>query len=349
MMKVKINAHTIKQAAFTMVCLFLLGKAEAQDISKKANAFLQTLSQELKEKTLFTLEDEERYNMNYVPMPREGVTFHDFDETQKRAALDLLKACLSKQGYEKTLEIRSLENVLRTIENDDNDKMPDGRPRRDPLNYHFCIFGTPSPTEVWGWRFEGHHISLNFTSDDGKIVSATPTFLGSNPGIVKEGDSRGKQVLKKESMLGFALVNSLTADQLKIAKFSEEAPPEIITANHREAGDIEKEGIAYGKLDQAQKKTFMKLLQVYVGNYIFDFSETLMAKIEKAGIENLHFAWAGSLKEGKAHYYRIHGPMLLIEFDNTQNDANHMHTAVRDLTNDFAEDILKRHYEMEHR
>lgn len=347
-MELKINWHAIKKGAFTIICLFLLGKVEAQDISKKANTFLDTLSEELREKTLFSFDDEERYNMNYVPMPRKGPTFNDFDETQKQAALDLLKACLSKEGFEKTMEIRELEKVLRVIENDDNDKMPDGRPRRDPLNYHFCIFGDPSTTEIWGWRFEGHHVSLNFTSDEGKIVSATPTFFGSNPGIVKEGPYRGKQVLKRESQLGFALVNSLTADQLKIAKFSEEAPSEIITANHHEVGEIEKEGIAYSKLDRAQKKTFMKLLQIYVGNYIFDFSENLMAKIEKAGIENLHFAWAGSLKEGKAHYYRIHGPMLLIEFDNTQNDANHVHTAVRDLTNDYAEDILKRHYEMEH-
>ncbi len=348
-MKVKINRHAIKNAAFPIIYLFLLGNVGAQDISDKANAFLDTLSEELKEKTLFTLDDEERYNMNYVPIPREGATFHDFDETQKQAALDLLKACLSKEGYEKTMEIRELEKVMRIIENDDNDKMPDGRPRRDPLNYHFCIFGTPSTSEIWGWRFEGHHISLNFTSDEGKIVSATPTFFGSNPGIVKEGDSRGKQVLKRESLLGFALVNSLTADQLKIAKFSEEAPPEIISANNREVGEIETAGIAYPLLNKAQKTIFKELLQVYVGNYIFDFSENLMAKIEKAGIENLHFAWAGSLKEGKAHYYRIHGPMLLIEFDNTQNDANHVHTAVRDLTNDYAEDILKRHYEMEHR
>lgn len=348
-MKVKINGYAIKKGVFTMISLFILGKAGAQDISDKANAFLDTLSEELREETLFSFHDEERYNMNYVPIPRKGPTFHDFDETQKQAALDLLKACLSREGYEKTMEIRELEKVLRIIENDHNDKMPDGRPRRDPLNYHFCIFGTPSTSEIWGWRFEGHHISLNFTSDQGKIVSATPTFFGSNPGIVKEGAHRGKQVLKRESLLGFTLVNSLTADQLKIAKFSEEAPPEIITANHREVGEIEKKGIAYSKLDQAQKKTFNKLLQLYVGQYIFDFSENLMAKIEKAGIENLHFAWAGSLKEGKAHYYRIHGPMLLIEFDNTQNDANHVHTAVRDLTNDFAEDILQRHYEMEHR
>lgn len=338
-----------KHTLLLIICFLFYAQMEAQDLSEKANAFLETLSEELKAEALFSLDDAERYNMNYVPLPRKGPTFHDFDREQKQAAVDLLTASLSKAGYKKTEEIRELEKVLRIIENDDNDKMPDGRPRRDPLNYHFCIFGTPSPTDIWGWRFEGHHISLNFTSDDGNIVSSTPSFMGSNPGIVRTGEYRGKEVLKKESELGFELVNSLTRDQLKMAKFSEEAPYEILSENHRKVEGIEKVGIPYTELTPDQKKTFMQLLDVYIGNYIFEFSEIFRKKIMDAGIENLNFAWAGSLKEGVAHYYRIHGPMLLIEFDNTQNNANHVHTAVRDLTNDFAEDILKEHYEMEHR
>lgn len=332
-----------------LVLYFLfLGKMGAQDLSVKANAFLESLSEELKAKALFSLDDAERYNMNYVPLPRKGPTFHNFDSKQKQAAHDLIVASLSKQGFDKTEEIRELENVLRNLENDDNDKMPDGRPRRDPLNYHFCLFGTPSSTDTWGWRFEGHHISLNFTSDDGNIVSSTPSFLGSNPGIVRTGEHRGKEVLKRESELGFELVNSLNKDQLKMAKFSEEAPYEVLSENFRKVEGVEKVGIPYTELTPNQKKTFNQLLDVYIGNYIFEFSETFRKKIMDAGIENLNFAWAGGLKQGIAHYYRIHGPMLLIEFDNTQNDANHVHTAVRDLTNDYAEDILKEHYEMEH-
>lgn len=337
-----------KDVIFLVIGFLFLIKMGAQDLSEKANAFLETLSEELKAKALFSLDDVERYNMNYVPLPRKGPTFHDFDKDQKQAALDLLTASVSREGYKKTEEIRDLENVLRSIENDDNDKMPDGRPRRDPLNYHFCIFGDPSSTDIWGWRFEGHHISLNFTSDTGTIVSATPTFFGSNPGIVKTGEQRGKEVLKKESQLGFELVNSLTKDQLKMAKFSEDAPYEVLSENHRKVDGVDKVGIPYAELTPDQKKTFMQLLDVYIGNYNLEFSETFRKKIMDAGIENLSFAWAGGLKEGVAHYYRIHGPMLLIECDNTQNNANHVHTAVRDLTNDYAEDILKEHYELEH-
>lgn len=339
---------TIKNLTLPIIFLVFFGRMEAQDLSEKANAFLETLSKELRKKTVFSFEEEERFNMNYIPMPRLGPTFHDFNQNQKNAALELLKGSLSLEGYQKTVQIMELEKVLRVLEDDDNDKMPDGRPRRDSQNYHFCVFGTPSSNAVWGWRFEGHHVSLNFTSDSGTIVSATPTFFGSNPAIVKTGEQLGMQVLKKESVLGLRLVNSLTTHQLKTARFSKYAPQEIITANHRKAVGVDKKGILFSQLTDNQKKLFMQLLEVYIGNYIFDFSENLRNKINAAGIENLSFAWAGQLTEGKPYYYRIHGPMLLIEFDNIQNNANHIHTAVRDLTNDFAEDFLKQHYQKEH-
>ncbi|MEA1784797.1 DUF3500 domain-containing protein [Arenibacter sp. GZD96] len=326
----------------------IIGYLRAQDLSAKANTFLQTLPAELRSQTVFPIDDTERFNMNYVPIPRKGLTFHEFNETQKSAAIQLLRATLSKEGYRKTNEIQQLENVLILIENN-NYLMPDGKLRRDPLNYHFSIFGTPSPTNPWGWRFEGHHISLNFTSGDGNIISGTPFFLGSNPGIVRIEEEQGKQVLKKESELGFALVNSLNETQLKKAKFSDVAPAEIITENKRKVEGIALTGISYGNLNPTQQKIFDALLNVYIGNYIFEFSERFRKKIENAGMENLHFAWAGSLKEGVAHYYRIHGPMLLIEFDNTQNNANHIHTVIRDLSNDYAEDFLQAHYKKEHK
>lgn len=344
----KIKTMIKKTLLFVAFGLSHMALVNAQDISTKANTFLQSLPAELRSQTVFPLEDAERFNMNYVPIPRKGLTFHEFNETQKNAALQLLRSSLSKEGFKKINDIRELENVLVLVENN-NYLMPDGKLRRDPLNYHLSVFGTPSPENPWGWRFEGHHISLNFTSGDGKIVSGTPFFLGSNPGIVQIEEQHGKQVLKQEAELGFALVNSLNTDQLKKARFSEVAPEEIITANMRKVEGIPLTGIAYGELTTDQQKVFRELLNVYIGNYIFEFSETFRKKIEKAGMENLHFAWAGSLKAGVANYYRIHSPMLLIEFDNTQNNANHVHTVIRDLTNDYAEDFLQQHYKKEHR
>ncbi|MCK5468914.1 MAG: DUF3500 domain-containing protein, partial [Cyclobacteriaceae bacterium] len=168
-------------------------------------------------------------------------------------------------------------------------------------------------------------------------------------GIVNIEEQRGKEVLKLETDLGFKLVNSLTEDQLKTARFSDTAPREIITGTKTKVEVIEPKGISYTTLNENQKETFMKLLNVYIDNYELGFSKTLRDKIIKAGLENLYFAWAGGLKRGIGHYYRIQGPMLLIEYDNIQNNANHVHSVVRDLTNDFAEDILKEHYQREHK
>lgn len=340
--------HTNVSKIFIIVCFFILliGQLSAQDLSDKANHFLSVLSPELKSQTLFALEDKERVNMNFIPIIRKGPTFHDFSEKQKQAALDLLKASLGQEGYRKSIEIMELEKVLIIIEAN-KFKMQDGS-RRDPLNYHFCIFGVPSSTSIWGWRFEGHHLSLNFMSKDGGIASSTPSFFGSNPGVIQIEEQKGKEVLKAETELGFRLVKTLNENQLKVARFSESAPRKIITGTNVKVEGIEPKGISITELDESQKKIFMDLLNVYIDNYELGFSKTLRAKIENAGFENLYYAWAGGLERGTGHYYRIQGPMLLIEYDNIQNNANHVHSVVRDLTNDFAEDILKAHYQNEH-
>lgn len=338
---------------FASLALFIpiaIGTAQltAQNLSEKATVFLESLSEELKAQTVFSLDDEERFNMNYVPIPRKGPRFHDFNETQKAAAIDLLKSSLSDEGYRKSKEIMSLEGILRVIENDDNDKMPDGRPRRDPLNYHFSIFGDPASGTPWGWRFEGHHLSLNFTSSDNKISSATPIFFGTNPGVIKITGHKEKEVLKSETALSFKLVNSLSPEQLKKAMFADVAPKEIITTTKRKVEGFEQKGIFYNDLTDDQKEMFHDLINLYLNNYEQNFSEGYRDKIKKAGIENLSFSWAGSLEPGTPNYWCIQGLVLLIEYDNTQTDANHVHTVVRDPTNDYGEDTLKKHYEEDH-
>lgn len=330
-----------------LIYAFML-PAAAQSLSTKANAFLNSLSDELRSKTLFPLDDEERYNMNYVPLPRNGTTFHDFDEEQTKAALDLLKSSLGKEGFRKSQEIMALEKVLRIIENDDDDKMPDGRPRRDPLNYHFCIFGKPSSKNPWGWRFEGHHISLNFTSSEGLISASTPSFFGTNPGIVNSSDQKGKEVLKEEASLGFELINSMNEAQLKVARFTEESPFDISSLTKRKAEALDPLGISFTDLAENQRELLLRLINVYLTTYEPDFEARFWKKIRKEGAENLSFAWAGSLQPSAGHYYRIQGATLLIEYDNTQNNANHAHAVVRDLNNDYGEDILEEHYKKHH-
>jgi hypothetical protein len=326
--------------AFILFCsLKLLG----QDHVKQATLFLSSLRPEQLGKAQYQFEADERFNWAFVPTTRNGISFHDLDKKQRDAATLLMKTSLAAQGFQKATGIIALESVLRELEG----RAP-GDNYRDPLNYFFTFFGTPSTSGVWGWRIEGHHLALNFTSVNGLIESSTPSFFGANPGIVPKGAEIGKQVLKQETDLGFVLINSLSQKQLRTARFSETALPEIVSSNNRKASTLEPKGILFTDLDEHQKKTFLQLLDVYVKNYQLGFSKKLMDKITKAGIENLSFAWAGALQPGGGHYYRIQGPILLIEYDNTQGNANHVHTAVRDLTNDFAEDILKEHYDKEH-
>jgi hypothetical protein len=317
---------------------------KSQTLARQATDFIESLHKDQRQECCFDMTSEERFNWHFVPRTRKGISLHAMTESQRNAAYALLRTSLSEQGYRKATEIIALENILRVIENRSNTDT-----YRDPLNYSISFFGVPSDNNPWGWRIEGHHVSINFTSIAGRIESSTPTFWGSNPGTVPAGKDKGKQVLKLEMELGFALVNSLTTSQRTSAIIREDAPSDIISFNSRTAKPLSPVGISFTALNKDQQATFLKLLDVYVKNYELGFADRLMAKIRAAGIDKLSFAWAGSLNPGAGHYYCIQGPMLLIEYDNTQNQANHIHTTVRDLTNDFAEDILREHYEREHK
>lgn len=326
-------------ALTTSICL----TTTAQDLSETATAFMKLLSAEQLEKASFPVDTDERSNWTIVPRQRKGIPFKQLDTRQRESAISLLRASLSQQGFTKATDIMAHEIILRELEGRGTDDT-----YRDPENYYISFFGTPSKKQPWGWRLEGHHVALNFFSIDGILVSSTPSAFGSNPAIVPRGPQEGKQILQLETDLGFQLVNSFSDDQLKIVRFSNTAPREMFTLAEREATPLEPKGISYGDMTAAQQKMLLSLLDVYVKNYAFGFSNRLMKKIQDAGIENLSFAWAGSLQPGAGHYYRIQGPILLIEYDNTQTNANHVHTAVRDLTDDFAYDILREHYAREH-
>jgi hypothetical protein len=326
--------------------LFLISVAafgQKNEMVTRTSQFVHHLSPALQQKAEYKFDDAERFNWHFVPRSRNGIPLRDLSEEQRKEVFDLLKASLSQQGYQKATSIVNHENTLRVVEGRDaNDRY------RDPLNYYVTVFGKPDSKGAWAWRFEGHHVALNFTTVNNQLESSTPSFFGSNPGIVREGPERGKQILAEECNRGFDLVNSLTTEQLSKAMIAEDALPEIVSFNSRKAEVPSPPGLSYREMTEAQQKMLSTLLNVYVNNYELGFSKKLMAKIQKAGIENLSFAWAGSKKEGSGYYYRIQGPMLLIELDNTQNNANHVHSVVRDLTNDFGDDILREHYQKEH-
>lgn len=310
-----------------------------------ANRFIATLNDAQKAETIFPFDVEERFNFHFVPMKRRGITFNEMNTEQNSLALELLKSCLGEDSFKKTKEIMQLEVVLKELEK----RKPEDN-YRDPGNYHFTIFGNPSSTSIWGWRFEGHHISFTFSFNKKMLVSGTPGFMGSNPAIVLNGPMAGKQVLKDESDKGFSLIQSLTEIQLKKAIIDTVAFKDILTFDKRKALIGEPEGIKYSELSKAQQLLMLQLIRVYLHRYRHDFAEKMMKDIQKEGLDNIWFAWAGYTKPeiGKGSYYRVQGPTLVIEYDNTQNNANHVHSVVRDLKNDFGGDLLLEHYKKGH-
>jgi hypothetical protein len=300
--------------------------------------FLQNLNDAQKEKAQLLFDNEERYHWFYIPIERKGVPLKDLNEKQVKIGMDLLHTALSDTSFNKTMAIIQLENVLRELENASPDY-------RNPGNYYFTIFGNPGDS-IWGWRFEGHHVSFNFSSQNNRLVSGSPGFMGSNPAVVQSGMQKGLQILKEESLLGFELLHSLTAEQKQKAIFSTRAPGDIVTASSRKAMIQSLQGIVYSDLNSKQQKIFLQLLSIYIYRYKSQLASKMMQEIEEAGLNNLRFAWAGSevAGVGHPHYYRIQGPTIIIEYDNTQNNANHVHTVIRDLKNDFGGDQLLEHY-----
>jgi hypothetical protein len=332
-----------------LFCLlaFLIQNSHAQNATnsslRAAKSFLASLDKDQLALTVFPFESAEKSNWFFIPKERKGLWLKSMTDAQKAAAMNLLKATLSEQGEAKAIAIMQLEIILKELEGIPNSD------RRNPTKYYFTIFGTPDAKKTWGWRIEGHHLSLNFTSDNNKVVSGTPLFLGNNPAIVPSGEKKGYQILKDECNFGFELLNSFDETQQKKAILSPIAPPDMITFNSRHFGILPADGISFAEMTSDQQKILMRLISLYVKNYPFEFATEFMQKIEKAGLDKLHFMWMGEKQYGgKGHYYRIQNDVLLIEYDNTQNNANHVHTVVRDFTNDFGEDILRKHYEQEH-
>jgi hypothetical protein len=320
-----------------------------QQMAKAANAFLKTLSGEQKTEVMHPLADTLRYNWHFIPRERLGLNLKRMSDAQRKAAMHLVEVVLTDQGYQKIKDIIDLENVLRVLES-----RPPNDTRRDPENYAFLVYGDPAAKDPWGWRMEGHHISLHYTSVNGH-VSFTPSFLGSNPGhVLIDVPQKGKRVLGQEEDMGYQLLNTFNTDQKKRVILAEKSPYEIFSVNQRRVTGLDKlEGLPMKEMTDSQKQMFKNLIALYLDRYHVTLKNQQMAQLEKAGMDNLYFAWMGDteLKMGKGagHYYRIQGPTILIEFDNTQNDANHIHTVVRDLTDDFSEDLLQEHYAKSHK
>ncbi len=327
-------------AIWLLLPAFTFAHETANEMVSAANTFLGSLSPALKKQATYTLTDAERENWHFIPKDRNGLPYREMNADQKKLALALLRTGLSQRGMARAEAIMSMEIVLKELEK--------GSAKRDPSLYYVTIFGAPDAAKSWGWRFEGHHLSFNFTLVDGKHVFFAPSFIGSNPAEVRSGPRKGERVLGEEDDLGRALVKSLDQSQRKAATFAETAPKDVITSNKKRVEPLSPDGIAYARLTKAQQEKLMLLLRVYVGRFRTLLADETMAEIKAAGFEKITFAWAGGLEPGEGNYYRIQGPTFLVEFDNTQNNANHIHTTFREFKDDFGQDLLREHYAKAH-
>jgi hypothetical protein len=335
----------LSSMAAVPLCLMLWGNSlplcahpVADEMAAAANRFLSSLGPELKAKVSFELKDEERFNWHFIPKERKGITLKEMSPAQRELALALLATGLSPHGYAKATNIMSLESVLAEIEGAGR-RFP-----RDPALYHFHIFGKPDPKGTWAWRAEGHHFSASFTIVKGELFASTPSFMGTNPAEVRKGPRTGLRVLAAEEDLARKLVKSLSEDQRKEAVFTATALKEIVTEAKHQVQPLAEKGIAYDKLNAEQKAMLMDVIREYVRRVRPELAKVDLARIESGGVDKLSFAWAGGLERGEGHYYRVQGPTFLLEYDNTQNDNNHVHSVWRDFANDFGEDLLRKHY-----
>jgi hypothetical protein len=306
------------------------------EMAEAARAFLDALTPEQRQAAHFGFSEEERLNWHFVPRERRGIPLGALTSGQRERARALLATGLSPRGIRKTDDIIALELVLREM---------GGNPAvRDPDLYFVSIFGDPGPDEPWGWRFEGHHLSLNFTVVEGAPVAWAPAFMGANPAEVREGSRAGLRALAPEEDLARALVRSLDAGQRAVAVVTTEAPRDIITGNARAIDPLEPPGIPISDLRPEQVDQLVSLVDEYLSRMADDLASARRSAIDASDRSRIAFAWAGSLEPGEPHYYRIQGPSFLVEYDNTQSNANHIHSVWRDFDGDFGRDLLREHY-----
>ncbi len=319
--------------------------ALAERMADAARTFLDALSPSQRKAATFRFFGDERYKWNYRPlenMPRNGLWLIAMGKEQQAAAMALLATGLSAVGSDRARRIMQLEATLREHERATGEVMA---LIRDPELYWWSIFGEPGGREPWGWRVSGHHIGIHFTIVDGAHVSATPLFLGANPAESRMGPNKGDRILAEEEDIARDLVTGLTGEARALAQFSPIAPRDIITDIHRRVWPgIVPHGLPFERMDARSKGTLVDLIRVYLDYTAPDVANNAWRRAEQAGLGGLTFAWAGPVERGHGHYYAISGPTLMIEYDNTQNEGNHIHSVWREWEGDWGEDLLAAHY-----
>ena len=332
--------NKIMLAAFVVTAVSFFQKSASH--ADKANAFINSLNADQKKNAVLSFYGLSGHEWAFIPAYSShpaGIALKDLDSLQQQKANELLRSYLSAKGYNKTKSIMDLEYILRVLE--------PNNPARIPGNYFIAIYGTPNEDSTWGWSFEGHHVVLNFTVVKDQIAFA-PFFLGANPGEVMDGPQKGTRILHEEEDIAYELMNSFTPEQKLKAIFQSDAFAEIVTSNAVSVRPLPEVGIALAECSHEQKAIMNKLLIAYLSSMPDDLANMRFKRIQSEDLNDIHFGWAGSLTKHEPHYYRIEAKTFMIEFDNTQNHANHIHTVWRDFNGDFGKDLLKEHYQHSH-
>jgi hypothetical protein len=319
-------------ASVAVVGLALWAGAQVEPTGSRmavtADRFLESLTQDQAAKAAYPYDSAERLNWHFIPRGRKGLPIKELSPEQRALAFALIQSGLSGSGFLKATTIMSLEQILRELEKGSG-------PVRDPELYYLTIFGKPEDRGKWGWRIEGHHLSLNFALEDAKIVAATPAFFGSNPGEVRQGPRQDLRTLADREDRALRLIQALDEGQSKKALFAEKAPGEIRAAATPQPPADAAVGIAYADLNPDQRALLRALIESYAMDMPIEVSKAWLDEIASAGTDTVQFAWAGPADRSQGHAYRIQGPTFLVEFNNTQNNANHVHSVWRNMLGDF--------------
>jgi hypothetical protein len=313
-------------------------------MTEACSNFLNSLNPEQKAKATYSYLDGERIFWYYPPLNRHGLPLREMDAQQRKLAYAVMASGLTDKSYEQAKLIIEHEDILGPLEVE-QDKVTF---LRDTERYYFTIFGEPGGSDPWGWRVEGHHVCLNYSIWKDKVISVTPFFFGANPAEVRKGPKNGLRILGDREDLAFELMESLDAGQQSKAIIYDEAPLDILTYNSSKVSLPREEGLAASKMSGTQQEMLMALVTLYVSQVRSDVAQERLDAFKTNGIDGIHLAWAGPVDKGKAHYYRLHGGDFLVEFDNRQDGANHIHSVYRDVENDFASDVLRQHLLLYH-
>ena len=313
----------------------------ARDMARAAGTWLAALDQRQRREAQLEWASRLRESWHYVPRSRPGVALRAMNTAQTAAAWDLLGALLSARGLDQVRGQLTIERILGELS---------GSPSfRDPGNYALVVFGDPAGSAPWAWRFEGHHLSLSVLVAPDHGVAVTPAFFGANPAHVPRGHAHGGfRLIGAEEDAAFSLVQSLDGGLRTQAVIADRSLGDIVSGPGRELDLKRFEGVPLARLNEAQRGGILRILELYAGTMREDIAAPALAKVREAGLEALHFAWAGSLARGRPHYFRVHGPTALIEYDNTQDGANHVHSVWIDPQSLFGRDLLKAHYKGAH-